>query len=133
SKHAQSKTKQLVHQARQMKIMYDVLPAGMSRNKLNTSNYSPKIPSGLTLRSFFENMLFAEKPIGKTSYTLFRYQVQEFIDAGMDHCVIGLRKEGVAKRVHVDITHCLDKPLSMVLQGERIIEFPILSVWLKGD
>ncbi|OAD69344.1 hypothetical protein PHYBLDRAFT_172596 [Phycomyces blakesleeanus NRRL 1555(-)] len=157
-KHIDSRIKHLVRQARQLGINFDVLPTGMSRAKSNTSNYSSNkkqiywsiecifchkdrrerildhsIPSGMPLRSFFENMLFSERPIGKTPYSLFRHQVQDFVDAGMGRYVIGLKKEGLPKKSFVNITSYLDKPINESLRGERIIEFPTLYIWLEGN
>ncbi|KAI9492863.1 hypothetical protein BDB00DRAFT_411451 [Zychaea mexicana] len=152
------RSKMLLKKAREMGIQYDVLPAIMSRHKMNKTNYSNNkhqlywtieccfsrknvaqkilehsIPHAKSLRGVFENMLFAENPQGKGEYKTIRYQLREFKDAGIDQLVVGLKKEAAHKNTFVDLTPHLDKSIRELLRGERVIEFPTIYIWIRDE
>ncbi|KAI7869631.1 uncharacterized protein EV154DRAFT_431945, partial [Mucor mucedo] len=119
--------------ANQMGIHFTSLPAGMSRHKLNQSNYSKKFPSGKPFEAFFQNLLFAEKPIGKSNFGITRHQLKDFISAGMEQFVVALKKEKAPRGHFVHVTDMLHQPFKDVLKSETIIEYPIFYIWLKSD
>ncbi|KAI8390914.1 uncharacterized protein BYT42DRAFT_554878 [Radiomyces spectabilis] len=157
SKSKDAKLRLLVRQARQLGILYDVLPAGMSRRKQSQTIYSQNskqlfwtvecffchsdhqervlehsISHRKSLREFLNNLLFVENPVGGGSYGAIRHQLRDFTLANMDNLVIGLKKEG-QRRTFINVTNLLDLSMADVLRGERIIEFPTFYVWLAGQ
>lgn len=78
-------------------------------------------------------MLFADNPIGKSSYAITRHQLKDFICAGMDQFVIALKKEKAPRGHFVNVTDMLEQPFKDVLKSETIIEYPIFYIWLKSD
>ncbi|KAI9311696.1 hypothetical protein BX666DRAFT_1994556 [Dichotomocladium elegans] len=139
-------------------VDYDMLPVGMSRHKINQTNYSTNFhtifwtiecffcrhgkverivehsfPSSRPLRSFFDNLLISEHPQGKGSFSTYRYQVRDFVEAGIDQFVVGLKKPHGPKNTYVDLTPHLNRFFKDILRGERIIEFPTLYIWLQGE
>ncbi|CAO3630937.1 unnamed protein product [Cunninghamella blakesleeana] len=152
------KKKAIIKNARQAGIVYDMLPSGMSKHKLNRTNYSIKCRQifwtiefvfclddqnerilehscmgSRTLREVLTNMLFSENPQGKNSYATIRYQARHFIEAGIDQWLFGLKKEGCTDRnSFTNLTNLLDEKISTsVLKYERIIEYPTIYIWLK--
>ncbi|KAI8378489.1 hypothetical protein BD560DRAFT_325234 [Blakeslea trispora] len=133
SKNAENRAKALSKSANQAGIHYSYLPVGMSRSKINQTNYSKKYPSNKPFYAFFENLLLSEHPQGKGSYATIRHQLSEFIDAGIDQFVIALKKEKAPRGHFVNVTSVLDALFRDVLKDEQIIEFPIFYIWLKQD
>lgn len=84
-----------------------------------------------TLRAIFENMLLAEEPQGKGEFAVIRYQAREFIEKGIDKLAFGLKKEGGRAKTFVNLKPHMDRRLKDILRGERIIEFPIIHVWME--
>ncbi|CAO3634548.1 unnamed protein product [Cunninghamella echinulata] len=151
------KKKAVIKHARASGIIYDMLPSGMSKHKLNRTNYSLKCRRIFwtiefvfclddkkervlehacieikTLREILNNILFSDKPQGKNSYATIRYQLRHFIEAGMDQWSIGLKKEGGNNRnTFTNLTTLLDDKLMALLKYERIIEYPTINIWLK--
>lgn len=134
------------------------LPVTMTRHRNNQSNYSPmkkqifwtievhfcamgkkdrflehSVPSSKTLLFFFENMLLAENPLGKGSYGIMRHQLKQFIQAGLDRFVVGLKKENSPQGHFVNVTPLLNASINNVLRGETVIEYPSFYVWLEGE
>ncbi|KAL0141029.1 hypothetical protein V8B55DRAFT_1512412 [Mucor lusitanicus] len=141
-KSAENRAKAFSKVANQLGIHYSSLPIGMSRNKLNQSNYSKnlkqifwsiEIPSIKPFSAFFENLLLAENPQGKGAYSTIRHQVKLFIDAGIDQFNIALKKEKSPRGHFVNVTHQINDIFKDVLKGEQIIEYPIFYVWLKSQ
>ncbi|KAI9334803.1 hypothetical protein BD770DRAFT_332690, partial [Pilaira anomala] len=130
---AENKTKMFVKGANQLGIRFSSLPAGMSRHKLNQSNYSKKFPSGKVFHALFENMLFSETPFGKGSYGIIRHQVKDFVEAGIDQFMVALKKEKAPRGHFVNVTNVLNLDFKDILKGETIIEYPIFYIWLKSD
>ncbi|KAF7724168.1 hypothetical protein EC973_001240 [Apophysomyces ossiformis] len=154
----QGRAKALVRHARHLGILYDHLPIGMSRRKINTSNFNSgkrtifwtmecyfchkgqkervvdhSFPGIKPLSAFFENLLFTETPQGKGSYAIIRHQNRPFVEAGLSRLVVGLKKEKAPDQTYTDVTLELDKPLNEILRGQRIIEFPTWYIWLEGE
>ncbi|KAG2204121.1 hypothetical protein INT47_011604 [Mucor saturninus] len=157
-KAAEARAKVFNRTANQMGIHFTSLPAGMSRHKLNQSNYSKNLrqifwsmevnfcredkkerflehsfPSGKPFEAFFQNLLFAEKPIGKSNFGITRHQLKDFISAGMEQFVVALKKEKAPRGHFVHVTDMLHQPFKDVLKSETIIEYPIFYIWLKSD
>ncbi|KAI8985453.1 hypothetical protein BDB01DRAFT_88013 [Pilobolus umbonatus] len=134
------------------------LPAAMSRHKLNQSNYSNlkrqifwsievhfcrsnkseqylehSVPSSKSFRFFLQNMLISDHPLGKGSYGIIRHQLADFIEAGIDKFVIGLKKENSPQRHYINKTSLIDASINTILQGETVIEYPIFYIWLEGE
>ncbi|KAI8081370.1 uncharacterized protein BX664DRAFT_340227 [Halteromyces radiatus] len=153
---AEHRLKMVVKHAREMGIIYDMLPAGMSRRKANQTNYSVKMkqlfwtlefyfcmddsqervlehscPSAKSLQGVFENMLLSDKPQGRNSYATIRHQVRHFTETSMNDWVIGLKKEGGKRNMFINLTSMLDQPIAECLKGERIIEYPTIYIWMK--
>ncbi|ORZ03922.1 hypothetical protein BCR43DRAFT_520980 [Syncephalastrum racemosum] len=151
------RSKFLVQHARQqLHIHLDILPFEMSRHKKNKSNYNKKSrqffwtveyhfhdtddhvvldhgnPGNRTLRASLDNMFYAAEPRGQTYYPILRQQTRTFGEAGMDQWVIGLKKEG-GRHGLIRLTDHLDTTWNDILQGERIVEYPIVHVWLKDQ
>ncbi|KAG2183763.1 hypothetical protein INT43_006774, partial [Umbelopsis isabellina] len=157
SKNASAKQKELLKQTKRLGINLSMLPAGMKRRKLNFTNYIPKqqtifwtvecifascnnervlqhkIPSSKSLRDIFDEMLFQETSLASNALT--RYKLKDYIDAGTDSFIIGLKKEFVpaAEQHHyIDLTPHMDAPLVDALKGESLCEFPTLYIWLHS-
>ncbi|SAL95606.1 hypothetical protein [Absidia glauca] len=153
---ADYKLKMVVKNARGMGVLYDMLPAGMSKRKANRTNYSTKkrqlfwtmeflfcmddaqervmehsCPGNKTLQSVFENMLLSEKPFGQNSYATIRHQVRHFVDVDMKDWVVALKKEGGKRNTFINLTPHMDDTLMDCLKGERVIEYPTVYIWLK--
>ncbi|KAG1110096.1 hypothetical protein G6F42_015442 [Rhizopus arrhizus] len=157
-KSAENRAKAFSKVANQLGIHYSSLPVGMSRNKLNQSNYSKNLkqifwsievnfcfngkkerylehsfPQIKPFSAFFENLLLAENPQGRGAYSTIRHQVKLFIDAGIDQFNIALKKEKSPRGHFVNVTHQINHIFKAVLKGEQIIEYPIFYVWLKSQ
>ncbi|EPB84688.1 hypothetical protein HMPREF1544_08561 [Mucor circinelloides 1006PhL] len=157
-KSAENRAKAFSKVANQLGIHYSSLPVGMSRNKLNQSNYSKNLkqifwsievnfcfngkkerylehsfPQIKPFSAFFENLLLAENPQGRGAYSTIRHQVKLFIDAGIDQFNIALKKEKSPRGHFVNVTHQINHIFKDVLKGEQIIEYPIFYVWLKSQ
>ncbi|KAI8637560.1 hypothetical protein BD408DRAFT_353510 [Parasitella parasitica] len=132
-KSAENRAKAFSKIANQHGIHYSSLPIGMSRNKLNQSNYSKKFPQIKPFAAFFENLLLVENPQGKGAYSTIRHQVKLFVDAGIGQFNIALKKEKSPRGHFVDVSHHIDLLFKDVLKGEQIIEYPIFYVWLKSQ
>ncbi|CAO3635916.1 unnamed protein product [Mucor hiemalis] len=157
-KAAENKARMFCKNANQLGIHFSSLPVGMSRHKLNQSNYSKNLkqifwsievnfcrqdkkerylehsfPSIKPFTSFFDNLLFAESPQGKGSYGIIRHQVKDFVEAGIDQFMIALKKEKAPRGHFVNMTHVKDLQFIDILKGETIIEYPVFYVWLKTD
>ncbi|KAI7906020.1 uncharacterized protein BX663DRAFT_428499 [Cokeromyces recurvatus] len=130
---AQARAKILYTVANELGIRYSALPMGMSRNKLNQSNYSKKFPNNKPFYAFFENLLLSEKPFGKSAYGIIRHQLREFVDAGIEQFMIALKKEKAPRGHFVNVTDMLHLTFKDVLKGEQIIEYPIFYIWLKQE
>ncbi|KAI9478350.1 MAG: hypothetical protein EXX96DRAFT_484705 [Benjaminiella poitrasii] len=130
---AQARAKILYSIANELGIRYSALPMGMSRNKLNQSNYSKRFPNNKPFYAFFENLLLSENPFGKSSYGIIRHQLKEFVDAGIDQFMIALKKEKAPRGHFVNVTEMLHSTFKDVLKGEQIIEYPIFYIWLKNE
>ncbi|OBZ90192.1 Box C/D snoRNA protein 1 [Choanephora cucurbitarum] len=158
SKNAESRARALAKSANQAGIHFSYLPIGMSRSKLNQTNYSKNhkqifwsievnfcrnnkrerylehsYPSNKPFYAFFENLLLSENPQGRGSYATIRHQLSDFIDAGIDQFIVALKKEKAPRGHFVNVTSVLDALFRDVLKDEQIIEFPIFYIWLKQD
>ncbi|KAJ8664079.1 hypothetical protein O0I10_000357 [Lichtheimia ornata] len=154
----EQRNRALVKQVRAMGVNYSMLPSGMSRHKMNKTNYSSNFhqvfwsieccfcqkgqvqrivehsfPSAKPLRGFFDNLLFTETPQGKGAYSVIRYQAKDFVNAGIERFIVALKKPEGPKDTFIDLTPHLDRTWKDLLRGERIIEFPTLYIWLQGD
>ncbi|KAI8988559.1 hypothetical protein BDF20DRAFT_815223, partial [Mycotypha africana] len=132
-KAAENKARLVTKIANSMGIRFSSLPVGMSRNKLNQTNYSKKFPSNKPLYAFFENLLYAESPQGKSDYHIIRHQVNDFVQAGLDQFKVALKKEKAPRGYFIDVSNVMDALFRDVLKDEVIIEFPIFYIWLKSD
>ncbi|KAJ2959711.1 hypothetical protein NQZ79_g4864 [Umbelopsis isabellina] len=157
SKNATAKQKELLKQTKRLGINLSMLPAGMKRRKLNCTNYIPKqqtifwtvecifascnnervlqhkIPSSKSLRDIFDEILFQETSLASNALT--RYKLRDYIDAGTDSFIIGLKKEFVPaaeQHNYIDLTPHMDAPLVDTLKGESLCEFPTLYIWLHS-
>jgi hypothetical protein len=85
-------------------------------------------PGGKPFSAFFNNLLYAEKPLGKSDFNIIRHQLKVFVSAGLDQFIVGLKREK-----HKEFVLCnLDLSLNEILKGEEVIEYPIVHIWLKG-
>lgn len=157
-KAAENKSRVFSKHANGLGIHYSALPVGMSRHKLNQSNYSKNLkqifwsievnfcrgdkkerylehsfPSIKPFTAFFDNLLFAESPQGKGSYGIIRHQVKDFVDAGLNHFMVALKKEKAPRGHFVNMSQVMDLQFIDILKGETIIEYPVFYVWLKTD
>ncbi|KAI8070605.1 uncharacterized protein B0P05DRAFT_550358 [Gilbertella persicaria] len=158
AKGAENRARTLSKFANQLGIHFSYLPIGMSRSKLNQTNYSKNLkqifwsvevnfckdqkreryiehsfPSNKPFYAFFENLLLCNNPQGKGAYATIRHQLRNFIVAGIDQFVIALKKEKAPRGHFVDMTTVLHALFRDVLKDEQVIEFPIFYIWLKQD
>ncbi|KAI8883766.1 hypothetical protein K501DRAFT_249096 [Backusella circina FSU 941] len=147
------KVKSLERQIKELGILHRTLPAGMSRHKLNQTNYSNmskqiywtidthfcidgrqerflehSFPGGKPFSAFFDNLLYVEKPLGKSDFAIIRHQLKVFAAAGLDQFVVALKREKSKEFVLCN----LDSSLNEILKGEEVIEYPTVHIWLKG-
>jgi hypothetical protein len=76
-------------------------------------------------------MLFQETPLASSALT--RYKLKDYIDAGTDSFIIGLKKEFVPaaeQQTYINLTPHMDASLVYALKGESLCEFPTLCIWL---
>jgi hypothetical protein len=69
------------------------------------------------------------------SDALTRYQLEKYINSGTDSFVVGLKKEFVPadqQNTFIDMTPMMDAPLSDILKGESLCEFPVFHVWIDA-
>lgn len=78
-------------------------------------------------------MLFQDTSLASNALT--RYKLKDYIDAGTDSFIIGLKKEFVPaaeQHTYIDLTPHMDAPLVDALRGESLCEFPTLYIWLQS-
>ncbi|ORX62692.1 hypothetical protein DM01DRAFT_1330817 [Hesseltinella vesiculosa] len=147
----QFKAKALMRQAKQLGIVYQMLPVGMSRHTANRTNYNTKLKEmfwsiefsfpncknkrildhgnlgSRTLRQVLDNLLMTETPHGRQDYATIRHELKPYIDSGMEQWTIALKQD----RRRINITPCLDRTMNECLQYETVIEYPTIVLWFQ--
>lgn len=92
-----------------------------------------RIPDTKTVERSIQNLLFEDNPRGRGSYLKWREDLPDFVNAGLERFIIGLKKERARKKTCINLTPHIGHSWRTVLRGERIVEYPTLHVWLEGD
>lgn len=92
-----------------------------------------RIPDTKTVERSIQNLLFEDNPRGRGSYSKWREDLPDFVNAGLERFIIGLKKERARKKTCINLTPHIGHSWRTVLRGERIVEYPTLHVWLEGD